>query len=617
MAEWTLAQSLKKENLGNRINSEHSDFAPVISPDGNTLFFTRQIATDQEIYFSEKQADGTWGYARDIGSPLNNEYSNAVFSVLPDGNTIMVLGYYRGKELVKKGYSMASKAYRGWGYPQGVDMDGYEEMTRESYYVSARLSKDNKSIIMSFDNRKGISSIYVSHRKADGTWARPKNLGEKINSGHWEAGPYLASDGKTLYFSSGRPGGLGGADIYVSTRLDDTWTNWSEPKNLGAPYNTTEDDIYFVLPASGEYAFISSLTPGRKMDIYKIKLKSEIKPAPVVLVKGTVYDAETKAPLGASILYEILPQGLEAGSAQSNKQSGKYSIVLPPGNQYGFLASLEGYFPVSENIDLSNLQEYKEITRDLYLVPIKVGSTIRLNNLFFDFAKDHLRNASFPELNRVVKLLKNRPNIFIEVGGHTDAVGSDANNQDLSERRAQACVNYLISQGIAQERMIARGYGESQPIASNETDAGRQQNRRVEFKILDKIASAQHKKVSNTAPVDTEVEPSPSLSKENTNPMAPLNYKTEDAQRKLLFAIHLEARKKGLGDFRQAILKSQIRQGDVVNIKGQALSTRAVALFQGVLNAEDGNIISLKFQDTRRRTWVEVSQSTIDKANLK
>lgn len=204
----------------------------------------------------------------------------------------------------------------------------------------------------------------------------------------------------------------------------------------------------------------------------------------MILITGKVFNAKTKEPLGAVIEYENLADGKNVGVAQSNPQTGEYKIVLPYGKNYGFMAYAEKHISVSDNLDLSTVAEYKEVTRDLYLVPIEVGSTIRLNNIFFDVAKATLRAESYPELDRLAGLMTQNGKMQIELSGHTDNVGSDDANLKLSADRAKSVTDYLVSLGITAERIVAKGYGETKPLTTNDTDEGRQLNRRVEFTIL-------------------------------------------------------------------------------------------------------------------------------------
>ena len=315
----------------------------------------------------------------------------------------------------------------------------------------------------------------------------PKHMGEILNTFDMEFAPFIASDGKTLYFSSKGHTGYGNADIFLSRRLDDTWLNWSEPKNLGPEINTENWDGYFTIPASGEIAYLSSFDNSLGgSDIFKIKLTKDAQPEPVALISGKVINSKKNEPVSANIKYKNLMTDEEMGIATSSNVDGSYTISLAGGTKYSIYAEKEGFYSVRENIDLTELKEYQEITHDLFITEIETGEIIRLNNLFFVFDTDQLLDESIGELNQLFSTLEKNKTLKIEISGHTDSKGSDAYNVDLSKRRAEAVVNYLIKNGIEPQRLQSKGYGESIPVASNETEEGRQLNRRVEFKVLEK-----------------------------------------------------------------------------------------------------------------------------------
>ncbi len=489
-----LSEDLVIERLSDEVNSPYKELRPLISPDGNTLFFSRRNHPDnvggeddpEDIWFSEKdQETGEWLEAKNIGGVLNNKGPNFISSVTPDGNTIvLILGnQYKGGDRMRAGVSYSTKDGDTWNDPQPIEIENdYNYSEKANFYMA----NSRKVLLMSVEREDtyGDRDLYVSFVKNDGKWTEPKNLGPVINTANEELAPFLAADEKTLYFSSNGFSGYGGTDIYVSRRLDDTWQNWTEPENMGPDINSELDDEYFNIPASGSHAYYSRGVAEDDLDIFRIKLPVFYKPAPVVLVKGRVYDSKTRKPVNARIFYERLPDGMEMGIARSEGDSGVYQLTLPSGDKYGYLAEAEGYLSVNANIDLSDLSEYKEIEQDLYLVPIEVGSTITLNNIFFDFDKTELREDSYPELNRVVKFLEENDNIDIEIGGHTDSIGEVSYNQNLSERRAESVADYIRKQGIRRERLKVEGYGESKPVATNMYNDGRKQNRRVEFIIL-------------------------------------------------------------------------------------------------------------------------------------
>lgn len=476
------------------INSPYSELAPIITSDGKTLYFTREGHPDN--YGFEKQQDvwysnydeftGEFKEPVNIGPPINNAYNNFAISVTPDNNSLLLGNVYRKDTYPLSGISISHRYGNSWTFPEKVEIQDLVTKSRQNSY---NLANDGKTLLLSIisDTTYGEHDIYVSFLNSDGTWSKPMNLGPEINTPANEESPFLASDGKTLYFSGNGYPGYGSNDIFFTRRLDDSWKKWSEPVNLGSKINSIYWDAYFSVTASGDYAyFVSSTDKPYSEDIYRIKLPQAVKPTYVVLLSGRVLNGKTMQPLAAKIVYEELPSGKEIGIARSNDSTGEYKITLPAGKRYGFLASSPGYIAINQNIDLTNLSQYQEISKDLILIPIEVGETIQINNIFFETGKYELLEDSKPELNRIVKLFQDKQIKKIRIAGHTDDVGSIQDNQILSENRAKSVANYLISKGVLPEQIITIGYGELKPIASNATEEGRQKNRRVEFEILEK-----------------------------------------------------------------------------------------------------------------------------------
>ena len=464
---------------------EYDELNPVVSADGKILYTTRihpnNIGdnTKYDIWVSEKKSNGQWGDLVNIGKPLNNAGSNFVISTSPDNNTILLANTYNSDGSSKSdGLSIASKGFNGWNVPKDIIIKDFKNTYKS---VSFFMTTDNRVLLLGIENDKslGLKDIFVSFVNNDGTWSSPMNIGKTINTFEEEANPFLAADGRTMYFASKGHGGYGYHDLYVTKRLDDTWTNWSEPKNLGNLINSPQSDLFYFVTAKGDKAYIS-----KNGDIFE--LDNTVKQDPVVLVRGKVYDSKTKKIMSAPIVYNALKTNKELGTAISDPATGSYSIVLPYGEKYSFMAEKEGYYAVTQNVDLSDLKEYKEIEVDLYLNPIEKGEIIRLNNIFFASGKYELLAESYGELDKLLQVLKSNSKMKIEISGHTDAVGADADNLTLSNNRANAVMNYLLGKGIAKDRLSAKGYGETKFIATNDTDEGKQLNRRVEFVILEK-----------------------------------------------------------------------------------------------------------------------------------
>ena len=491
---------VKVENLGEMINTENPEMRPTISADGNLLFFIRQndpanvqyatVPNSQDIWYSTRDSTGKWSKAKHLSAKVNASQYNAVYWISPDLNTILLKGSFIDGQYLGIGVSMIHKRSDGsWTNAEMLKIRNFNKFSATPQ-IGASMGHDGKTLLFYMTDKKGSfdNDIYVSFLEGNDIWSAPKCLGKKINLPDYnEMSPFIAADGVTLYFSSDRPGGIGENDIWMSKRLDESWTKWSDPVNLGRPINTEGSEAFFTLDAGGEFAYLTSSNGAfGASDIVRVKLLEKEKPNPVVLVSGNVYNAKTKQPLTASLLYQTLPDGTEVGNGVSSPVDGSFKIVLPYDKNYSIRASADKFFAISENLNLDSLIKvgYKEIHKDLYLAPIEIGQVFRLNNVFFDFDKYNLRPESYVELDRVVKFLNDYPNIEIEMSAHTDSRGSDQYNFTLSDNRAKSVKEYILSKGIAASRIISQGYGETKPVATNDTDEGRQLNRRVEFKIL-------------------------------------------------------------------------------------------------------------------------------------
>ena len=493
--------------LGSNVNSEYNELRPLISPEAKTLFFSRQnhpeniggVKDDEDIWFSERDSTtGDWKKAMNAGKPLNNKGPNFISSISSDGRAMLLLlgNAYYSKNRMTQGVSMSIKNDDGtWSQPKNLDIiNDYNLSAKANYF----LTNDMETIVMSVERKDsyGDRDLYVIFLKDDGTWTQPLNMGAQINSAAEDAAPFLASDGKTMFFSSKGFSGYGGYDIYLSRRLDDTWTNWSEPENLGAGFNSREDDIFFNFTENDEYAYFSRGTT-ENTDIYKVKLPYYQKPEMlasliggkyknpniIISIKGKAFDSKTRKPIESSI--EFIRQMDNTQIELVAADTSGFVTTLSEGFNYQIIAKSEGHYNAIDSLDLRNIINSVEIEKNLYLDPIIKNQPIVLNNVYFDFDKATIRSESFPELDKISEMLLDNPNLHMTIDGHTCSLGSDEYNLNLSERRANSIMNYLLAKGVLASNLDHHGYGESRPKVPNTTEANRELNRRVEFQLTE------------------------------------------------------------------------------------------------------------------------------------
>lgn len=509
------------DNIGAEVNSQYPDYGPVISADESIMLFTSRRPNTtgggidpginehfEDIYITTK-TNGKWSAAANMGKPINTEDHDANSGLSADGQKFLI---YIGKN----NGDLYEAELKGdmWSKPERMN----KNINTDFHESSACYSPDGKSVYFVTDKPDGglgNRDIYISVRDEKGKWGKASNLGPTINTKYGEEGVFLHPDGKTLYFSSQGHKTMGGYDIFKTVFENGKWT---EPVNLGYPVNTPDDDVFFVISASGKHGYYASFNAngfGEK-DIYMITFLGlekpmvmnnednllaslaapvketvvappvQIKEAQLTILKGIVTDEMTKKPLEATIeLIDNLKNEIVA-SFTSNSSTGKYLVSLPAGRNYGIAVKKDGYLFHSENFDIPKTAAYQEVVKDVALKNVAVGSKIILKNIFFDFDKATLRPESTNELERLTKLLNDVPTLKIEISGHTDSKGADDYNKKLSNNRAKSVVDYLVSKGIAADRLTFVGYGEEQAIDTNDTDEGRQMNRRTEFKILSK-----------------------------------------------------------------------------------------------------------------------------------
>ncbi len=500
-------QKLVKENLGPAINSAAKELNPIIAPDGKTLFFTRWNHPDnmgepkadypeapemkpQDIWFAQN-LNGVWQPAQNIGAPLNNKDHNALCSISADSRTALLLNQYMPNGEMQFGISSSHKGQTGWSFPKPVIIENLNLIPNKKGFFTTEysLSPDKRTLLMAIQrsDSRGSRDLYISFLQKNGQWSTPRNLGPDINTAEEEGSPFLAADGKTIYFSSRGWPGYGEQDIFVSRRLDDSWQRWSEPENLGPDINTPGWDGYFTVPASGDYAYLCSDQNSLGFeDIFRIRINEAIKPEPVVIVSGTVLHAYTLKPITADVIAQVLEGKKDSIQTEFNPETGEYKLILPLKKLYGLNSSKEGFYAQSEELDLRNEKRYREVRKNLLLVPMEKGTRIVMNTVYFEQSQPEVDSASFAELRRLVQVMKENPNMQILMEGHTDNQGDFNANLVLSQQRVEHIKSFLVFKGIAADRVLCKGYGSSRPITNNYSEENRRRNRRVEFTILRK-----------------------------------------------------------------------------------------------------------------------------------
>ncbi|MFT5647389.1 MAG: outer membrane protein OmpA-like peptidoglycan-associated protein [Aureispira sp.] len=445
-------QGNARKNLGDSINSIHAELHPLIAHDGQSLYVTRKEHPDNkglekrdDAWVSYKQKDGSWSLLEHLETPINNNNHNQVISVSPDNNTLLLGNTYNPNGTSKgKGVSISHRQEDGtWEVPKDVIIDNYYN---QNPIHSIHLAANKQLLLLSIERNDsyGHLDLYVSFSQANGHFTQPKNLGTTINTSYEDGTPFLAADGKTLYFSSSGHGGYGSMDVFVSKRLDDTWKNWSTPQNLGPEINSNKWEAHYSIAASGAKAYFVSNEGEQHIgaeDIYEVIPPIQSRPEPVLLVKGKVFNAITKEPIRAKIIYYDWKTNKEKGNALSSSKDGKYQAILPPENQYNFLAFKGGYYPISKSIDIGKIEAYTEMYITLYLHPIEVGETIPLNHIFFLGKTNDISVEAEPELDRLVIFMEKYPEMTIKLGSK-------------SKGKAEKMKAYLTEKGVQYERII-------------------------------------------------------------------------------------------------------------------------------------------------------------------
>jgi outer membrane protein OmpA-like peptidoglycan-associated protein len=491
-AKWD--PTIRIQTFGPEINTkEGGEYLPVISADERYIFFCGRNRPDgngnEDIYFARLKTRSPAQILKDLSEYSSND---APVSISTDGTSLMM--FRNGKLLVSE------KSENGWGYPSELPAG----INAGSWQADAMVSSDGNALLFSSvregnldyywkDKPKNYhgdnnypSDIYVSLKNEWGEWGEPINLGKTINTIYTDRSPFLHPDMKTLYFSSSGHGGMGELDVFKSTRLDEScWDCWSEPVNMGKEINTYGTDWGYKISTDGDKAFFAKNETPADYDVFWLNLPKHLRPDFVATISGSLLDKNNK-PIAAEIRWEDLQTGKSVGQSKSDPSDGSFYIVLPLGKIYGYYVDKDGYFPISNNIDLKNNAKPIAIDSNIDLVTfqqmIDEGIAVPINNLFFETGKYAVLSTSFPELKRIAKIIQAN-NLKVVIEGHTDNVGEDAANLTLSEQRANAVKEFLIKEGCNPSQLNTKGFGKTKPVAPNDTEKGRAKNRRVEIKL--------------------------------------------------------------------------------------------------------------------------------------
>lgn len=473
--------TFKPINLGKEINSSHPEYLPILSIDGSELIFTRRLTgTNEDFYVSKKDSSG-WGMAKPAGGNINTPQSEAAQTLSADGEWMIYAASGREDSYGNYDLYMAQKTNEEWEdvyhFGLGINTDQWE--------AQPSLSPDRKDLYFASRRPGGFGGIdiYVSHLKPNGYYSQPENMGPGINTSGDDQCPFIHADNQTLYFTSNGWLGYGDDDLFVVRKQPNG--EWGKPENLGYPINTIEKEGTMCIAADGKTAYYAADRNDSYggLDIYSFELREDVRPVKTLWVKGKITDKNTGKPVVSTLELNNLASHQTISHIQTD-DAGNYFMTLPVGKDYAFNVNSKGYLFYSDNFLMANKSPDSTYIKNILLEPIASNASVVLKNIFFEVNKYELNPESQTELDNLVRLLNENPTMEIEISGHTDNVGKPSDNMVLSNNRAKAVVNFLISKKINPARLVAKGFGETKPLADNKTEAGRLQNRRTEMRVI-------------------------------------------------------------------------------------------------------------------------------------
>ncbi len=466
-------------NLGDSVNSLTSEYYPSFTIDDSILVFTRRGEGIREDFVESRLTPTGYSKAEIIKGDINIEPSKGGINISQDGEWLLFAGNFSGQGFGNFDLYISYDTPTGWSEPVNLGAN----INTEFWESSPSLSPDKNALYFSSNRPGGYGGkdLYVSYR-VNGKWLPAENMGPDINTAGDELAPFIHADNQTLYFTSNGLPGYGGFDNFVVRKTGEK--SWGKPENLGYPVNTFGDDGSLFVAADGITAYYSSDRADTKgyLDLYKFTLKPDVRPVKTLYVKGYVTDIKTNKGLPCAVELSIDSSQQVLSKVQTD-ETGFYFITLPVNTNYTFTVNRKGYLFYSGVFNLSDKVSDSVYEKNISLQPVELNATVRLKNIQFESKSFQLKPVSQIELNKLLQLMNDNPSITIQINGYTDNVGSDADNLLLSENRSKAVVEFLVSKGIDAKRLIAKGFGEVDPVADNSTEEGRALNRRTEFII--------------------------------------------------------------------------------------------------------------------------------------
>jgi outer membrane protein OmpA-like peptidoglycan-associated protein len=468
-------------NLGDSINSKQSEYYPSFTIDDSTLVFTRRGEGIRENFMQSNLIENGYSHSQLINGQLNEEPSKGGINISQDGEWLIFAGNFSGKGFGDFDLYTSYNTPHGWSAPINLGAN----INTEYWESSPSLSPDKNALYFSSSRPGGYGGrdLYVSYRMPNGKWTAAENMGSSINTKGDELAPFIHADNNTLYFTSSGLTGYGGTDIYLVRKNADG--KWGTPENLGYPINTIENEGSLFVSSDGETGYYASDRADTRggLDLYKFSMRNDIKPAKTLYVQGSVYDAATKQNIPCAV--ELIDNSTQKTITKiQTDETGFYFITLPVGKDYTFTVNRKGFLFYSDLFELSTKAADSIYVKDIPLQPITMNAVGVLKNIQFETNAAQLQPVSLIELDKLLQLMNDNPSIKVQISGHTDNSGTDSRNNQLSLERAKAVADYLVSKGIHAKRLSWKGFGATKPLANNNTEGGRALNRRTEFVII-------------------------------------------------------------------------------------------------------------------------------------